>query len=93
MCIRDRLYDARQRALKLAANYKAPEKITDIKLSGTGGKLALDMAVTDLQKSGKATPYDGVVSAHLAQVLTGGGADLTEKLTEDDLLKRSLTNT
>ncbi|MBK9585928.1 MAG: 3-hydroxyacyl-CoA dehydrogenase [Alphaproteobacteria bacterium] len=88
---RDRLlYDARQRALKLAANYKAPEKITDIKLSGTGGKLALDMAVTDLQKSGKATPYDGVVSAHLAQVLTGGGADLTEKLTEDDLLKFEL---
>lgn len=88
---RDRLlYDAKQRALNLAENYKAPEKKTEIRLAGAGGRLALDMAVKDLQKSGKATPYDGVVSAHLAEVLTGGGADLTDKLTEDDLLKLEL---
>ena len=88
---RDRLlYDAKQRALKLAENYKAPEKKTEIRLAGTGGRLALDMAVKDLQKSGKATPYDGVVSAHLAEVLSGGGADFMDKLTEEDLLKLEL---
>ncbi len=85
---RDRLlYDAKQRALKLAEGYEAPQKAEDIILPGAGGKLALDMAVSDLQKSGKATPYDGVVSDHLANVLSGGTTDVTETLSEDDLLK------
>ena len=89
---RDRLlYDAKQRALKLAENYVAPEKIDKIRLPGPGGKLALDMAVADLRKSGKATPYDVVVSEHLARVLTGGDkADWTRPVTEDDILKLEL---
>ena len=56
---RDRLlYDAKQRALKMAQDYTPPEKVTGIHLGGAGARLALDMAVADLQKSGKATPYD-----------------------------------
>ncbi|MEZ5815411.1 MAG: 3-hydroxyacyl-CoA dehydrogenase NAD-binding domain-containing protein [Alphaproteobacteria bacterium] len=85
---RDRLlYDAKQRALELAKDYRPPEKAEDIRLPGPTGKLALDMAVSDLHKSGKATDYDVVVSDHLARVLTGGDTDETETLTEDDLLK------
>jgi 3-hydroxyacyl-CoA dehydrogenase len=88
---RDRLlYDAKQRALELAKDYTPPEKIEDIRLPGAGGKAALDLAVSDLQKSGKATPYDGVVSDHLARVLTGGDTDVTETVSEDDLLKLEL---
>ncbi len=84
---RDRLlYDAKQKALALSKNYKAPEPVTDICLPGATGKYALDMAVGDLRKSGKATPYDVVVSGHLASVLSGGETDWTEKRTEDDLL-------
>ena len=49
------------------------------------------MAVADLRKSGKATPYDVVVSEHLARVLTGGDkADWTRPVTEDDILKLEL---
>ena len=89
---RDRLlYDAKQRALKMVEGYKPPEKVTNIHLGGAGAKLALDMAVKDLQKSGKATPYDGVVSDHLAAVLTGGGKDYKDALSEDDLLKLELS--
>lgn len=85
---RDRLlFDAKKRALELAKNYTPPVKREDIKLPGQSGKLALDMAVSDLQKSGKATPYDVVVSGILATVLSGGDHDYTEKLSEDDLLK------
>ena len=89
---RDRLlFDARQKALELARNYKAPAKADDIRLPGAGGKMALDLAVSDLRKSGKATPYDVVVSDSLAAVLTGGEkGDWTVKLTEDDLLKLEL---
>ncbi len=88
---RDRLlYDAKKRALELANGYAAPEKRTDIRLGGDGAKMALDLAVSDLRKSGKATPYDVVVSDHLATVLSGGDKDYTETLTEDDLLKLEL---
>lgn len=88
---RDRLlYDAKQRALKLAENYTPPEKINDIRLGGSGAKVALDLAVKDLHKSGQATPYDVVVSDHLAVVLSGGDKDYTETLTEDDLIKLEL---
>ena len=85
---RDRLlYDAKQKALALAKDYTAPEKIEDIRLPGPDGKAALDLAVADLRKSGKATPYDVEVSDHLAYVLTGGDTDYTETVSEDDLLK------
>ncbi len=49
------------------------------------------MAVGDLRKSGKATPYDVVVSDDLAKVLTGGSdADWTKPVSEQDLLKLEL---
>ncbi|MCD8494128.1 MAG: 3-hydroxyacyl-CoA dehydrogenase NAD-binding domain-containing protein [Alphaproteobacteria bacterium] len=89
---RDRLlFDAKKRALELAKDYTPPVKRDDIRLPGATGKLALEMAVKDLQKSGKATPYDGVVCGHLATVLSGGNHDYTEKLTEEDILKLELS--
>ncbi len=86
---RDRLlFDAKQKAIELAQNYAAPQKIEDIRLPGPSGKMALDMAVSDLRKSGKATPYDVPVSAAVAHVLSGGPkADWTKPVTEDDLYK------
>ena len=86
---RDRLlFDAKQKALALAKDYKAPEPILDIRLPGPSGKMALDLAVADMRKNGKATPYDVVVSAAVARVLSGGEkADWTKPMTEDDIYK------
>ena len=86
---RDRLlFDAKQKALELAQNYVPPQPVEEIRLPGASGKLALDMAVADLRKSGKATPYDVTVSAAVAAVLTGGDkADWTTPLHEDDIYK------
>ncbi|MCI5060671.1 MAG: 3-hydroxyacyl-CoA dehydrogenase NAD-binding domain-containing protein [Alphaproteobacteria bacterium] len=87
---RDRLlFDAKQKALELMkAGYTAPEPVEEIRLPGPSGKLALDMAVADFKKSGKATPYDVVVSEAVAKVLSGGDkADWTKPLHEDDLYK------
>ncbi len=85
---RDRLlFDAKTRALELADGYSAPEKIKEIRLPGPSGKIAMDMAVGDLRKSGRATPYDVVVSDHLACVLSGGPkADMTQTMSEDELV-------
>lgn len=88
---RDRLlFDAKKRALELAKNYAPPQKAEDIHLGGAGAKMALDLAVADLRKSGKATPYDVVVSDHLATVLSGGDKDYKDAISEDDLLALEL---
>jgi 3-hydroxyacyl-CoA dehydrogenase len=89
---RDRLlFDAKKRALELAVNYQPPELVKDIRLPGPSGKYALDMAVADLAKVGKATPYDVVVSNLLSNVLTGGEkGDMTTTVTEDDIVKMEI---
>lgn len=82
------LYDAKKKALEMVAGYQPPVQRDDIRLSGASGKYALDMAVADLVKSGKATPYDVVVCESLAKVLSGGAkGDWTNPMTEDDILK------
>jgi 3-hydroxyacyl-CoA dehydrogenase len=84
---RDRLlHDAKQSVLNLAKDYTPPEAVEDMRLPGPTGKMALDLAVSDFHKSGRATDYDVVVSDHLASVLSGGDTDITEIKSEDDLL-------
>ena len=84
---RDRLLaDAKAKALALvAAGYRPPEEVA-VSLPGPSGKAALDMAVAGFRASGAATPHDVVVSGRLATVLTGGDTDVTQTLSEDDLL-------
>lgn len=86
---RDRLlFDAKKKALELVEGYEAPAPVEDIRLPGPTGKFALDMAVADLVKSGKATPHDVVVSSAVAQVITGGEkADWTTPIHEDHMYK------
>lgn len=83
---RDRLLaDAKAKALALVEGYAPPAK-PEFRLPGAGGRTALAMAVEGFQARGLATPYDGVVSGALADVLTGGEADVVDVLTEDDML-------
>lgn len=79
------LSDAKALALKLAENYTPPETRT-LRLPGQSGFDALKMAVLNFRKSGKATPHDEVVSLALARVLTGGDTDITQEVTEQQLL-------
>jgi 3-hydroxyacyl-CoA dehydrogenase len=82
------LFDAKKKALELSVDYKAPVPREDIRLAGPSGKYALEMAVADLRKTGKASPYDVIVCESLARVLSGGEkGDWTTPLKEDDLLK------
>ncbi len=84
---RDRLLaDAKAKVLKLAENYKPPVEQT-ISLPGAGGIAALKVALEGFKLAGKLTPHDEVVSLALAKVLTGGKTDLTETVSEKDLMK------
>lgn len=82
------LYDAKKKALELVVGYQPPVQREDIRLAGPSGKYALEMAVADLRKTGKASPYDVVVCESLARVLSGGEkGDWTTPMKEDDILK------
>jgi 3-hydroxyacyl-CoA dehydrogenase len=84
---RDRLLaDAKARALALVEGYQVPEPI-ELNLPGATAKVAMQMAVMDFRQMGKATPHDAVVSLQLAKVLSGGDTDITETVTEDELLE------
>jgi len=83
---RDRvLADAKARALELAVDYRPPEPV-EIVLPGPTGRIALEMAVDGVVKPGKATAHDGVVARALARVVSGGETDVTETVSEKDLM-------
>jgi 3-hydroxyacyl-CoA dehydrogenase len=80
------LADAKARALRLAVNYIPPKPI-ELKLPGIAGKLGFMAAATAFHRRGLATNHDLVVSGELAEVLTGGPADLVDVVTEDQVLE------
>ncbi len=84
---RDRLlYEAKARALEMVEGYQAPEPV-EISLPGPTAKLAMGMAVEGFRLQGKATAHDEAVASELASILSGDKTDITEVVTEDDLLK------
>ena len=80
------LFDGKKRALALVEGYQAPEKKTEIRLPGIGVKALLDNTTKEFAAKGLATPHDLVVSERLAWVLSGGDNDITDMLSEDDLI-------
>ena len=83
---RDRLlFDAKARALAMVDGYQPP-KPPEFRLPGESGRVALAMAAEGFRKRGLATDYDMVVSDTLAEVLSGGEADLVDVVSEEQLL-------
>ncbi|RED44668.1 3-hydroxyacyl-CoA dehydrogenase/enoyl-CoA hydratase family protein [Aestuariispira insulae] len=80
------LADAKAYALELVDGYEAPEEST-YRLPGESAKVAFEMAVDGFHRMGKATDYDRVVAGELGAVLSGGDTDVTEELSEDDVLE------
>ncbi|MEM7483485.1 MAG: 3-hydroxyacyl-CoA dehydrogenase NAD-binding domain-containing protein [Acidobacteriota bacterium] len=84
---RDRLLaDAKAKALGMVEGYQPPEP-KEISLPGPTAKIAMGMAVEGFRLQGKATPHDEVVATELATILSGGDTDITETVTDDQLLK------
>ena len=69
----------------MAEGYAAPEEFT-YHLPGESARIAFEMAVDRFHRLGKATDYDHVVAGELARVLAGGDTNVTEDLSEGDIL-------
>src|SRR5580704_5272433 len=84
---RDRLlYDAKQRVLEMAKDYKPPVP-WELNLPGPTGRAALNLPIEGFKLLGKALPHDVTVSKALASVLCGGERDLTTLTTEAQILE------
>ncbi|MBL6986107.1 MAG: enoyl-CoA hydratase/isomerase family protein [Methylobacter sp.] len=87
---KDRLLaHAKAKALKLVPDYTPPNP-SSYPLPGAGAKASMEIAITNLKLAGKITDYDVEISRQLAEVLSGGFCDITEPLTEDDILNLEL---
>jgi 3-hydroxyacyl-CoA dehydrogenase len=83
---RDRLLaDAKAKALALAKDYHPPQPVK-LNLPGPTARVGLSLVVHDLQRQGKATAYDGIVTDRLAEVLSGGDTDMLDEIGEDAIL-------
>ncbi len=83
---RDRLlFEARARAVALADGYVPPAR-PEFRVAGAAGRLALSLATTGFHRLGMASAHDMVVADALAEVLTGGGHDPVDVVSEDDML-------
>ncbi|MFH1806700.1 MAG: 3-hydroxyacyl-CoA dehydrogenase NAD-binding domain-containing protein [Pseudomonadota bacterium] len=80
------LQDAKTRALAMVEGYEAPAEMT-YRLPGETARVAFEMAVDGFWRLGKATDYDRVVAGELARTLAGGDTDITQELSEDDMLE------
>ncbi len=79
------LTDAKRKALMLSQGYSIPEEI-EYKLPGKTAKTLLNMSTKAFRMLGRVTDYDVQVADSLATVLTGGDGDMTEPLSEQDVL-------
>ncbi len=79
------LADAKARCLSMAPNYK-PLEPAILHLPGGTARVALSMAVDGFVVAGKASPHDAVVCKVLANVLSGGDTDMSEDMTEQQVL-------
>ncbi len=78
------LADAKAKALALVDGYAPPAEPTFV-LPGPSARSGLNMAVAGFARLAKATPHDVVVSDEVAGVLSGGDADATVPVSEDQL--------
>jgi 3-hydroxyacyl-CoA dehydrogenase len=83
---RDRLLaDAKAKVLQLAEGYMAPAP-SIITLPGKTAHAAMMLALEGFHRTGRATSHDVTVGGALASVVSGGDIDVTERLSEDELL-------
>ena len=81
------LWDAKQRAIGLAASgYHAPAPRA-YKLPGESGIATLQMLVNTLEHGKYASEHDAKIAMKLANVLCGGAAGNTHAVTEDEILE------
>jgi len=84
----DRLiFDAKQKVLSLATNYKPKSKRNNIPAPGRSIAASMKSQVWNLQQGGFASEHDVVISGMIADAITGGNVPTGTLISEDYLLE------
>ncbi|WP_394753960.1 3-hydroxyacyl-CoA dehydrogenase NAD-binding domain-containing protein [Crenothrix sp.] len=83
------LADAKSKVLSLCKDYSPPQPYS-YRLPGKTAQVLLTMGAKSLQAQGKISEYDVNIATQLANLLSGGDSDITEALSEDDVLALEL---
>lgn len=81
------LFEAKKRALKMSDNFTPPKQYEFTGLPGKSGRALLKLGVSDFVKKGVASPHDATIADMLAKTITGDNCDISDTLTEKDILK------
>jgi len=81
-----RIFDAKQKVLSLAMNYRPELPRTDLKAPGRSIAASIKSQLWNMKTGGQITAYDEVLAGTIAGVITGGDVPAGTLITEEYLL-------
>ena len=82
-----RIFDAKQKALALAVNYRPSKPLIDLKAPGRGIAAAVKNQLWNMRMGGFVTEYEEFLGSTIADVITGGDVPSGTLITEEYLLE------
>ncbi len=87
MDIDKRIYDAKLKAISLAANYRPGRPLTDLKAPGRSVAASIKSQLWNMQQGGFISEYDQFLAGTIAEIITGGDVPSGTLITEEYLLE------
>jgi len=87
MDIEQRVHDAKQRALTLAANYRPCRPLTGLKAPGRSIAASIKAQLWNLEQGGYISAHDRYLASGIADVITGGDIPAGTLISEEYLLE------
>lgn len=81
------IYDAKQKVLALARNYRPSQPLTNLKAPGRSVAASIKAQLWNMKQGGFISEYDEFVSSQIADVITGGDVLTGTLITEEYLLQ------
>jgi 3-hydroxyacyl-CoA dehydrogenase len=87
MDIDKRVWDAKRKAIALAATYRPSSPLVDLKAPGRGVAASIKSQLWNMRMGGFISEYDEYLAAGVADVITGGDVPAGTLITEEYLLE------
>jgi len=81
-----RIFDAKQKVIALAANYRPAQPLVDLKAPGRSVAASIKSQLWNMQMGGFISEYDQFLATTIADVITGGDVPAGTLITEEYLL-------
>jgi 3-hydroxyacyl-CoA dehydrogenase len=81
-----RIFDAKQKAIALSANYRPSRPLIDLKAPGRSVAATIKSQVWNMKMGGQVTEFEELLAGTIADVITGGDVPAGTLITEEYLL-------